>query len=92
MITYIFIVGQQRKDGDVSKQVSALARLKSNIEAAVVSVSCPNHESGSDATIVLRGLYYGSQWEVLSSCCSEFREAIESAVTSNCGESEKHPY
>jgi hypothetical protein len=80
MITFVLNIGQQRRDADVPKQVSSLTRLKENIAGATSALPCPKHGSNSSATILLRGFYYGSRWEILDSCCDEFRKSIESAA------------
>jgi hypothetical protein len=81
MITFIFSIGQQRRDGDVPRQVSSLTKLRGDIDEATSSLPCPKHGLNSGASILLSGFYYGSRWEILDACCEEFRDAIEAAVS-----------
>ncbi len=87
MITFIFTVGQQGKNGSVSRQLAALVELKGQIETAAALTGCPFHKLNSRATILLSDCRYGCRWEIMDSCCPEYAALIESAMVVG----EEHP-
>ncbi len=89
MITFIFNVGQQGKNGDVSRQLAALVELKVQIETAAALARCPFHKLNSRATVLLSGFRYGCKWEIMDSCCPEYTASIESAML--VGEEDPEP-
>ncbi len=80
MITFIFKVGQQGKNGDIPKQLATLVELKVQIDTTAATIRCPYHKLESRATVLLSGFRYGCKWEVLDSCCRDYSDAIESAM------------
>lgn len=78
MITFLLNVSKHRGI-DIHKQLCVLAGLKADIDAVAMSSPCPSHNYNSRATILLRGLRHGYELEILDSCCSEFRQTIETS-------------
>lgn len=87
MITFIFNVENKHRGNGVTGQMEVLTKVKGNVDAVSTSLHCPNHGADSSAAILLRGTGYKYEYEVLDSCCAEFRDAVKRELAAGAGES-----
>ncbi len=91
MFKFIFKSGNRTVDPKIVRRSPMFTRLSSDFVKAIGSTSCPNHKTECSATVLIDALT-GRDWQIIGSCCSDYKQLLELSVTLQWdAETEKMP-
>jgi len=83
MLKFIFKNGNRTVSAGAVMSSPSSKRLYLGFTETVGPLTCPNHGDGCIATILLDTASPGSDWQIIGSCCPEYKQIVESAAPSH---------
>ncbi len=91
MLNVIFKNGNRTVNSKIVKTSPMLTRLSSDFTRDIGVIMCPNHKSESSATILIDAVSTSRDWQIINSCCPDYKQALEFGISYPLGQGKKRP-
>jgi hypothetical protein len=81
MFKFIFKNGNRTIESKLVRRSPTFARLSSDFTKDFGFITCPNHQRDANATILIDTSSTSYDWQIINSCCPDYKQALELCVT-----------
>lgn len=85
MFKFIFKNSNRIIESKIVRRFPTYTRLSSDLSKTIGSITCPNHNAECRATILAEAVSPNRDWQVINSCCLDYKQAPELVATLQWG-------